>query len=297
MKLTDLLSSVAQKAGLQPDAEGIAEILGNDQLAAIDVPDEHAKKISDNLLNLEQAKQHKDLKAHFRASFLDGVDKNLAAGLEDAGLSEEDLAEIKGQEKTLDKLNSALEKLKARKADGKAKAGDGQKEKELLARIDELNAEHARSVKALKDEYEGKLQEKDTQHRQFVLDGKLGEAINKHKPADGIDQSKFGRFLKMEVNDHLEAQGLALTLDDNGAPKVVRKDTQEAALDEKSGQPLDYATLVDEVASQSGIVARGNGQKGGAPHPQPAQNTPYAPGGQAEDPRTQAMLGNLRRQD
>src|SRR5688572_19363834 len=77
MKLGDLLNDLAGQAGLPKDHKALVDFLSSSEKANIEVPDEITSAINKNLFNFDSAKNRLDLKTHFKAEVLNGIDKRI----------------------------------------------------------------------------------------------------------------------------------------------------------------------------------------------------------------------------
>lgn len=141
MNLSEWLHGILTKGGL--DAETLKLTLADPGLTKIDVPASLEQLVEHDfkdLLTLEAAKQHPDLKKHFIATSMHGVEKDIAMYAKENEFSDEELSElnkIPGAQKRL----GAFIKLIKDKSDKKGPIPDNDKIKKLTDQIAQLNAE------------------------------------------------------------------------------------------------------------------------------------------------------------
>lgn len=129
-KMSEFVKSLAAQTGLDENAPEFQELLKDEGFTNSEVPDTISKLVpilSNSLLNINAAKNHKDVASHFKLRFYRNVDKALRENLMDNGLDDETIAEIEKEPDTLNRIKTAFGKLgevyksKSPAPDGKAK--------------------------------------------------------------------------------------------------------------------------------------------------------------------------------
>jgi hypothetical protein len=110
-----LIRELALKAGVKADNPKLVELLS----VGAQIPDEIAGALKSliapgaDMVTLEVAKNHPDLLKHFNATIFNGMDaKILALANEDGDLSPTDLAEIKAEKNSYEKLRLLKQKVR-----------------------------------------------------------------------------------------------------------------------------------------------------------------------------------------
>lgn len=129
-KMSEFVKSLAAQTGLDENAPEFQDLLKDEAFTNSEVPDTISKLVpilSSSLLNINAAKNHKDVASHFKLRFYRNVDKALRENLLDSGLDEDSIAEIEKEPDTLNRLKTAFGKVnevyksKTPSPDGKAK--------------------------------------------------------------------------------------------------------------------------------------------------------------------------------
>ena len=130
-----LIRELAVKAGVKANDPKLLELLS----VAAQIPDEIAGALKSliapgpDFISLDAAKNHPDLLKHFNATIFNGMDaKIMALASEDGDLSSDDLAEIKAEKNSYEKLRLLKQKVRTA-TEGKHK---NPADKELL--LDEI---------------------------------------------------------------------------------------------------------------------------------------------------------------
>lgn len=218
--LGELINSMALKAGVPADNEELKALLTAPELTTIKIPDELNSTIDKNLLSLEAANNnHPAIRAKYHSQFWDGIEKFLGRTIEDAGFTDQDMAEIKAAAKTGDRMEVIISKLKA------AKGKPGADKEGLNAKIEQLNNE-------LRLEKEAKvkiLSETETKIKDAALKTVINSIYSKYKtmydeiPGDS-DGSIRTTTLDAIIQKNLKDKNARLTIDETGNLLLVGND-------------------------------------------------------------------------
>jgi hypothetical protein len=102
MKIPDFINGLASKVGKQNE-QAVIDILSRADLANIDLSDDVANAIVNQLLTVEAAKNNPVIKNHFNALALGSVDKEILDTIKKLELGDEFEAEISGLKNTYEK--------------------------------------------------------------------------------------------------------------------------------------------------------------------------------------------------
>lgn len=140
-KLSEIFNTLATASGVDPNDAALTAILGNASLASIEVPDEISNRLTAPRLTMEAAKANPELKSHFTAQALNGVDAYLEKITSEYGFDETAKSEFKAETNTTKRIALVAAKIKALEA---AKVGTTGGEKDKLAKdIETLNGQLA----------------------------------------------------------------------------------------------------------------------------------------------------------
>lgn len=143
MKLNALLTTVLSGLGVDPNSTEAQALLGNANLASIDVADELSNKLKGPFFTKEAALASPEIRSVIKAETLNGIDSQLDEVMK-AHLDDETLAELKKEGKTMKRLSAYSEKIKELEA--KKAGASGKTQSELTKQIDKLNEEKANLI-------------------------------------------------------------------------------------------------------------------------------------------------------
>lgn len=206
-KLTEIIKSVAAQSGVAETE--IKDLLDNATLAAIEVPDAVSTKLTASRLSMEAAKNNPELKKHFTAQVLNGVDAGLKRTATELGFSPEDITELEGLDSTEKRVNLLTKKAQALEV---AKAGKGSADVEKLnKKIEELNAD----ILKVKADAEMALKQKDASLENERVDWSLNSILSNFEYATGVDKEINVTVGKTLVNKALQEKGLKIVRENN----------------------------------------------------------------------------------
>lgn len=144
LNISEFLNGIAISAGIDQDDPALKLILADGNLTKIEVPAAFESLVSNkykDMVTLEAAKNHPELKKHFTATLLHGVEKDIDRFTKEIWeLSDEDRAELKKAEGAQKRMEMAF-KLGKERLEKKAPATDNEKVKKLETQISQLNAD------------------------------------------------------------------------------------------------------------------------------------------------------------
>lgn len=219
-KLAQFLKEMLTKAGVAVDSETVKPLLEAPEIQNVEVADEIATGIDNGLLSLAAAKnKHPEIRQHYYALALGGVDQEAEQVMQELGLSDDAQAQVKAEKSTARKVALLAHKIKEAET-AKHTAGKGEKEtlnQEIIRLNNELRAVKD-GEKAIKDGYEKKLKDKD---RVYAMRGMLG----KYKTIyDDIDVRIKDMTLNAALDLELAENNAEFVVDENGAFKLQKKD-------------------------------------------------------------------------
>lgn len=282
--LGELLRKINEKSGVKSqELEALAQA---GDISEKEIGDEEGKQLFDNiegLLTKEAALNNPDIQEHYKQNYgaqqkkslLNEVDKALFDKV-GAYLDEENMEEIKGHEKTVDKIQSAIDSI-AEKQKGDA----NENTKKALE-------ETKRKLKETQEQYESQIQEKDNQLKQ--VESEFSKKLTKKEFHNKLSNFEFGDHYKDEkiknvlINDvwnKLE-QTAEPKLTEEGEIKLFRKDNPEMELYGDDNKPATIQSIAEKELNPYLKKSGGEDDKktqtgGNQPRKPESQNADFSP--------------------
>jgi hypothetical protein len=240
-KFKQLFENLAKKAGV--DITEAEYLKLTEALKEIDVSDEIATKLESNLYDIESAKQNYNLKSHFTALGLNGVDAQMREAIEE--LIEDD--NIKGElfniKSTPARVKSALLKIKEleslkSKADIK---GDDGKAKKAQDEIDRLVSE----FKTKELNYQSEIS-KERQAKFDMLAGYKEDLL--------LNSFKYATELPSDVNVMTAKQLINRSATEQGAKIKFNIESGKFELKSLNDDSLDFLDVRNNKPSHEDFV-------------------------------------------
>lgn len=251
-KLKVLFENLAKKAGVDITDESYLQAL--ESIKDVEISEEVAQKIESNLYDTESAKHNYNLKSHFTALALNGVDAQLREALDELIEDEAVRAELLNVKSTPTRVRTALQKireLESAKAKHEGKGDDG-KAKKAQDEIDRLVNE----FKQKESTYLNQLAEKEKE--------KI-EAISNFKEELFYSGLKFANEFDLETNLLVAKQKINKALTEKGAKKIYNTTTGKFEIKRADDESLDfldernnkasYEDFAKEILSQNKLLA------------------------------------------
>lgn len=204
---SDLVKKLLTKAGVTFDGDLSAEI-----------PDDIATSLDNNLLTIAAAtNNHPQVKKVYFAQAYNGLDAEIENAMTEFALSEEEKAEIKGEQSSTKKAVALARKIK----ELEGKKADPGKTDTLKTQVTELHAKLAEEVriqKELKATYEKQIK---GIHIQSKLDNLLGsyKTVYDELPVDA-KQAAVNSLISKALQD----SDAEWTFDEKGSLSLIKKD-------------------------------------------------------------------------
>ena len=249
MKVGDLLSKFAAKAGINLADEKYKDLSLVIASSNAEIADEIATKISGSLMNMDDARNNIDLKKHFTAAVYDGMDSTINDLMDELGFEVQDREIVKAEQSTTKKQGALARQIKA--LEEKKAAARGSDKAELQAQINaktnqivELQKRHDEEIKALKSDYEARMTNKEIR---LLLKGKKWAN-------DQIDPEINEETALIMANRKLAESG-AKIVNVNG--KMVLKQSKDESLDwlSPANETPTVEQFFDGVLAQSKLLA------------------------------------------
>lgn len=207
LKLTEVIKSIALQSGVAETE--IKDLLDNAALESIEVQDAVSTKLTAPRLSMDAAKNNPDLKKHFTALALNGIDAELKRNATELGFTPEDITELDGLESTSKRVNTMLKKVQALEA---SKTGKGSADVEKLNKqIESLNAD----ILKVKTDAEAALKQKDESLETERTDWALNSILSNYDYATGVDKDINIQVAKTLLTKAYQEKGLKITRENN----------------------------------------------------------------------------------
>jgi len=246
-KISEFIKSLIVKAGVNADDEKIKAALATIN-AEIEVQDDLINAIDHGLISIDNAKNnHPDIKKHYTALALNGLDSELERLMEEEKFGEDVITELKNEKSSTKRAALIAKKVKELEA---AKANSGKEAtKALNEKIVELNGE-LRKIKDnennIKSEYEKKLRDKD---KGYAMRNMLSGYQTIY---DKLDPETKSITINAILDKNLRSKGYSLDVDENGNLFIATKDGSNAFTDDH--RPLTPKVFFDKVMADENLL-------------------------------------------
>lgn len=251
MKLGDFLNTTASKLGLQNDPTFVAFIQANPTLAQIEFDDKVAIPINTGLMSLEGAKNNPDVKKHYDALALNGIDAKLLPLAQAYGAT----AEFDTEKSTYKRVDILAAKIQAKIAEIEAKQASGEVTKDT--EVKRLNGELTKlqnqltSLTATKDAEIATLKKDHaTAIQNALIDFELS---GKSYANDQID-AKTNVTIARAILQSALAQAGAIVVNDNGTLKLKNANAPELDLLDANNKPYTFTGFADKALADAKVL-------------------------------------------
>lgn len=279
MNLADLINQLAKTAGIPEDNEEFKVLVQVKELATTNIPEDLGKSFTDSLegglLSLDAAKNNKEIKDHFTALALNGVDTEIEKVIAEMDLDEETKTLLKNTDSTYKKVSLIPSRLKtkyeglieAAKKDGGT--ADPEKLKVLNDQIASLNTELGTLKESTVDKglYDTAL----TTHSAQILDMNVKTLLAGRKLTSTLPRNVAIAAAKNVFDEELKAKGISLDATDG-----LRLKSADGTMDyfDKNNQQVKIDDFIDTLLAENKLLDVS--PPGGNPPPGP-NNGPTPP--------------------
>lgn len=269
----DFINNLATNAGIAADNSELKTLLSDARLSAITIPDTLSSGIQSAHLTIESAKANPDLIKYFRATNLDPLDKTVFNTLTELGIDEAELADLKSEKSTYNKVVLALKKVSslkeaAAKANAEGSTGKAAEyEKQVLA----LNAQISQIKDAFNTEKSELVKSYDNKYKSRILNEiLLGYEYASEQPKEV--QLELANIL---LNKHLSQNKWETRLDNDNISLVTSEGTKVF----DNNKEVTIKALADKIVSENKLIKVNAPQTPGkTPQTAQGQFTPPAQG-------------------
>ena len=244
----DFINNLATNAGIAADNSDLKTLLSDARLSAINIPDAVVGGIQSAHLTIESAKANPDLIKYFRATNLDPLDKTVFNTLTELGIDEAELADLKSEKSTYNKVVLALKKVSslkeaAAKANAEGSTGKAAEyEKQVLA----LNAQISQIKDAFNTEKSELVKSYDNKYKSRILNEiLLGYEYASEQPKEV--QLELANIL---LNKHLSQNKWETRLDNDNISLVTSEGTKVF----DNNKEVTIKALADKIVSENKLI-------------------------------------------
>jgi hypothetical protein len=257
-KIADFLKALVVKAGGNVDEAVIKAALGA-LPADLEMPDTLSTAIDNGLLSVTQAKNnHPEIRSHYTALALNGVDSELDRFIEAEKLPDDVIALLKAQGLSTAQRAITLAK-QIKELEGKKTGASKVDKDEHQKKLAELNDE----LRRVKEEQQGLLAKHKDEIQAVRRDHSLGGLLVGYKTRfDDLDPITKQTVISNIINKNLASKKAKLTVDEAGNLTLIGEDGSNVFGDDH--RPLTPKAFLDKVMADEKIlvVNDGNGNTG-----------------------------------
>lgn len=222
MKFNEVFKKMVEQSGVSVTDATIEKIIGNKELASLEVDDAVSSKLTAERFTFEAAKSNPELHKHFKATILDGVDQEVKRLADEHGFEDSDKTELKSAENSFKRIALLSSKIKTLT---EKKAGSTGKDKDALTKeVEKLNSE----LLTIKTDHQTAILAKETAFNDERTGWKLESVFNEFIPKmDKKNSSKINLTIaRTVVTDELAKKGLKIVNKDGNLSLLTSTDTQ-----------------------------------------------------------------------
>lgn len=288
----EFITKLATMAGLSTSDPDIVSILSNSEFSNYRLPETVYSKINSSLLTPDSARNNENLRRHYHAEILNGLDNNIESMLERYGIDGEVAETVRNEKKTTEKYNRLIERLNdlhAKKAQSTTKSDKAELENEiskLNQQVKELNTKLQTAPVERDQFWTEKLKTKAVQN----LLTSYNYAGEKDIPKDVLIETA-SVLLNRKLNE--AKVRLEYSVDnDNISLKT------ESGMDfYKDNTPISFKSFADQVLAESKLLAIPASQQAtpsaANPQPMPSQTIVQGNGRVQDASRFLAALDDI----
>jgi myosin heavy subunit len=275
--MLELLKSIAEKAGVANTPEYIQWAASPELQAVKDLqlPEEIVKAFNQNLINIETAKTHKDIRKAIKGEELGKVDEAIKAVAKEIGMSEEELTEIMSSGTTDQKTVNAIKKAVLH-AD-KSKSTASERERKLAEQIAEQSKAFNEFKKLTEDE-KLKYQNEITGVKKNYA---LKTALMQHSLRDDLDREDLSLITESKLNRFLAEKKAQLVLTPSGGLEIMDAEEPNTPwYDKDAGSHRKFADIFPKLLADNKLLKVSedpNKNKQSVTTGSPARNNPVTP--------------------
>ncbi len=253
-KLGEFIHALLLKAGQSSDADPIKNFFAAPELMNIDVPDELALALDNNLLTVKDAQNnHPAIKKHYDAQALDAVDRMLGETLAD--IPEEEKRSIFEEKSTYKRIPLAFSKIKeleAKKFESSAKP-DKDALNEIKQAYEKQVNDLAFKLRQRDEEIAGVRKDADKRVNQIHVGSELTGLLSGYKTIyDELPPAAKKNAIKALIDGELTNNEAEFYLDDKGNFDLRKKDGTSFLGD--NHQAIKPQSFIESILSKNKLL-------------------------------------------
>lgn len=263
----EFITKLATMAGMSPSDPEIVSILSNSEFSNYKLPDGIFSRINGNILTMDSARNNEQLRKHFHAEILNGLDFNIENVMERMGIDADIAEQVKQEKKTTEKYNRLLEKLNdlhARKAESSRKTDKTELENE----ISKLNGQ----IKELSTKLQTAPQERDAFWTDKLKSKAIQNLLTSYNYAGEKDIPKDVLIETASVLLNRKLNEAKVRLEYAPDQDSISLKTESGMDFYKDNSPVSFKSFADQVLAESKLLAIPGANN--APTPSNAQPAP-----------------------
>jgi hypothetical protein len=270
---SEYFTKLAAKAGIDPNDEELTTFLAVSDLQKIPIPDNLANSIDGSLLSIAEAKnEHPQIKWHYVASALNGVNTEMDKLMDDLKFPDDVKAVVRNEKSTPKRQRILVGKLEEL-YNKKMQSVNNTEKQTFQAEIEKLQGE----LRQEKDAVENVRKEYQTKEFNTKRDQEIDFMLSEYKTVfdESLPKAAKRAAMRSLIDKALQDKNADFTLDDSGRLKLIRKDGANVFGDDN--RPWDPKILIETTLSQNKVLKVND-----SPPPKTADNTPVIPGANGE---------------
>lgn len=241
--LGEFLNALFINAGVEIENDTLKNI--TTKSATVEIDQALVDKFNQNYLTLNSAKNNPELKKHFYAVAMNGLDTELETTMTELSLSEDVINEIRGEKSSFKKASLLAKKIKSLEAE-KSSATTKTDKAEIQAKIDALNAEVVR----VRAEKEQAVKEVEARYKNEINDILLSNTFGSYDYALPTSKDANVKLAKSLFMEEVTKKGYNIALDNNEF-KLVTADGMDVY---ENNQRVGFKDFTDRLLAQHKLL-------------------------------------------
>jgi hypothetical protein len=270
MNLGEHLTATFNKAGIENDNPALIELIK--KVATVEIQDELVTKFNTSYLTVEAAKNNPEIKKHFYAPALNGVDSEIKNLLTELELDDETKTLVEAEKSTYKRIPLLVKKvieLEAKK--GSAKSGE---KTELQTQINTLKQQIADKEK----EKELAFKQKDSEYNEKLTGFVMQNELAGFKYASDLAKDENFLMPRTKIANELKDKKLRVSLVDN----KLKLETEDGTDYYEGSTKVDFKSFTEKTLAHHKLLEISNqSQQTQAPKVIQTQQNPVKASGSA----------------
>lgn len=244
-KMSEFIEQLAAQTGLDTNSTEYQELIKDENLKKLEAPEglnKLSSLISNNLLSINTAKNHKDVAGHFKLRYYRNVEKKLGDYLRsNSGLDEDKIAEIEAEPDTLKRMELAFNNtVETVKATSTKNVKPDEKTKELSDKYNNLLGEYNTAKSS--------WTEKEKSWNSNLEKERIGWEIDKQLSSYKFSDTFSNDDARLLITNKLQSSPYVFKRDQTGKIGVYQKDNQDLLASDKN-KTLEIKDVLDTFAA------------------------------------------------